>query len=385
MLMKHKGGLQGCDVIIVYPDRALAESKLAPSLSRALHARICVTNSIRDVEANYKPLVYPVIVFSASIGKRFAIMGYAKPLANKYYVLNPYLSARLALSSGIKPIYTHHSRVVIEYYGKFKQLLNNLNMSLLTKALSLILLSNVDEVKVTFTSNTSQPLPYIIVYTDLNLTNMVRSVKRVGSAYLISDARSISQLLSSIENRGIPYIVRFKPASKDYLMAFGPLKAPIKVYVYIDLECPYSAKYFTTVLPKLLMEAKKGVIRLVVKSMIVHSDPELPLMHDAIACYATSEGSMKAFNLTLKIFHLVLEGKKPTLALLSNFTGLNATLLASKCHGLAEESTNEARQLHIPGTPSTVVYYSKDHISAVLVGVVPFRDVEQLIRLGVGS
>ncbi len=364
-----------CVVTVVYPLEGGA--KLAEKLSRALEVRVCTSQSVEGL-GNLDPVLYPAVIGGKDSREVLARLGPTLQAGN-HVMLHPLVSLRLAREAGLKPIFLHKSRVEIHYYRPLLGMFSSLNMSMVKRLIEDVTLTEPSNV--TIASATIRAwLPYMTVYTDLNLTRLLSYPRRSG-AYVNYNAWLVSRLLSLSTGHLVPIVAPYKPNVTEPLVVLGPENASTTVYVFVELWCPFSARFFATTVRKLAEDAVSGRIRLVVASFIVHGSSELVRLHDALACYSKRVPPLEAFNTTLTLFYYMLEGVRPTLAMLSNLTGLNTSTLYMECSGASLDSTREARLLGITGVPAVAIVPKTGNASIILLGYHDYKVLERILRL----
>lgn len=207
----------------------------------------------------------------------------------------------------------------------------------------------------------------------------------IGSSYWFSDQKSataIDQINVGL-NKGASSV---RPVDQsDHLL--GNIKAPVKIIVYSDLECPY-CKLFHFVLMQAYKEFGGN------KLAIVYRQLPLDGLHkkarteaQATECAAEIGGNDKFWQYLDQVYENTPSNDGLDLTLLPKFAsniGLNATAFKScldsgKYADKISASVAEATKLGIQGTPFPIIVNRKGQTTN-LQGYVPYDQLKPMIE-----
>jgi len=162
----------------------------------------------------------------------------------------------------------------------------------------------------------------------------------------------------------------------------GSPDAPVTIVEFLDLLCPFCARFAAETLPTLEERyVKTGKVRMVFRFFVIPGEPE-ELAAEAALC-AAEQGAFMEFHDILLAKTRAGEPLRTAAALkvLAADLGLDTEAFARcldshRYAGMIERDVDEALSLGVKGTPTFFIEGRK------LEGVVPFEELQRLIEEG---
>ncbi len=147
-------------------------------------------------------------------------------------------------------------------------------------------------------------LPAIVVKSKANLTSGTISVVSLGNGYYTLAEPLLRQLVAYLQGSGVikGYMVRAQPPDTNGLIRIGG-EAPVKMVVYWDFLCPFSARFANTTFPLLVRYAERGLATLYLADLLIH--PEAFRLHKLAHCVYEKYGVKKLLEYIRDAFHAI--------------------------------------------------------------------------------
>ncbi|KKS77803.1 MAG: hypothetical protein UV64_C0003G0022 [Parcubacteria group bacterium GW2011_GWC1_43_11b] len=211
----------------------------------------------------------------------------------------------------------------------------------------------------------------------------------IGSGVLFADKNSdqpINQVnLGLGGNNSQGGAINVRPVSEqDHIL--GSAKAPVKIIVYSDLECPFCKRFHFDLL-KVAKDFGPEKVAIIYRHFPLdnlHSKARAEAM--ATECAAEMGGSEKFWQYLDKVYAETPSNNGLDLALLPQFAsqiGLDAKtfkacLASNKYADKIEQAVQEAISAGAQGTPYPVIIDTKGKVTA-LKGALPYENLKQVV------
>ena len=208
----------------------------------------------------------------------------------------------------------------------------------------------------------------------------------IGSSFLFSNknsAQPIDQVNIGLGSKGSASI---RPVDQsDHIL--GNLKAPVKIIVYSDLECPY-CKLFHFVLIQAYKEFGGDKLAIIYRQLPLDGlHKKARIEAEATECAAEIGGNDKFWQYVDQIYSNTPSNDGLDLSLLPQFAsniGLNSAgfkscLDSGKYAQKISASVAEAEKLGIQGTPYPIIVNPKGQTTS-LQGYVPYEQLKPMIE-----
>jgi len=211
----------------------------------------------------------------------------------------------------------------------------------------------------------------------------------------------LSQLSQYIMYEDIPVETEIQPSIRNDVPVIGSKDAPVYLYIYEDVHCPYCAWFYNETLPKLMPLVEKGVLAIVLKNLIVHSE-SFKLQEYIEAAYMATHNPDAVLKIMKDIYAKVYDlcfiekecGNVPkvinesyVLNLIKTITGISLKELNMYLNKSKEEivrDTNEAIDYGISGTPGFIIWNRSSKYGLVIVGMHDPQSMTKLIDYVLG-
>ncbi|BEP18685.1 hypothetical protein PYJP_20370 [Pyrofollis japonicus] len=400
-----KACLQGPSAIIVYEDgqedyaKALLQfikNQLRSELPR--NAKFCV---LSDKETGLTSLpVYPALVFKLNLSDikgKLAQFIIDKPLPGGFYPFRYDYFASFATQAGMylaqqglspekaTPKYTHSAEVIIVNGDAPGTQVNEKYLGVakgrLSIALSAIAVAEVKNIKVSDkppVNSEPQTYPAIYILSDANLTQYNPDLVQVSKGVFTDKNGELTELIAGL-GLASAALVKYRPVPYlDTHPAIGSGK--IHIVIFDDILCPYCARLYKEVMPKLVEFARNNTVTIHIMDFIVHNVPEAVTFHKLLLCYYNKTGDAwkyyEIFQQTYsELYSYILSGKaeqklKEKIDTLRK--ELNVTELCPAAQ-YVDKSMEHAPDVGIRGVPGILVWKEGGDKMLIAMG---FHDYE---------
>lgn len=385
--------LKGPSAIIVYENgQKDFANTLLQYVERQLASNLPPNTKFCALSANETGLtslpVYPALVFKINIDDvKGKLRGFVlnESLPGGYIPFRYDYFASFATQIGMylgkgAPRYTHEAKIII-VNGDAPG--TQVNMKYLDAAkgrlgvvLSAIFVADIKDIKVVDKppANT-KPREYPAVYAESNtdLAKYNPDLKEAAPGIYYDARDSLAELLAGlglvpaalIEYKPIPYL--------DKHPALGNGK--IHIAIFDDIMCPYCARLYINVMPKLIEYAKNNTVTIHILDLPVHQSQEALVFHKLLLCYYNKTHNAWRYYEILhdtykQLYSYILSGKaeqKLTEIVKKLREELNTTELCPAAK-YVELSIQHAQDVGIRGVPGIVIWRSGGNEMLVTMG-----------------
>ncbi|NPA86219.1 MAG: thioredoxin domain-containing protein [bacterium] len=350
-------------------------------------------------------ILYIPPAFMQNISWRFAqFLNYTVKLAPHTYLVLPYngligygFLANYYRLHNVSFYYTLHPKVII-VNGELSLARVNASIRRIARLLSFVLAANITPENIRIISykdfkykNASFIYPVILV--EANVPEFYPGAKKIGPGLFLLTPLNFQNFLMAL---GVNFFEVHKEPKiyKGDLVLGNPEKSPVVIFEFMDLHCPFCARYQEETFPKIYKNyIKTGKVAYVYKSFIVH--PSSYELHRYWICsYMTSHNPSLGFEIvetlykdfwnnimhnkfvvpSLKDLEKVVEGKVDWLA-------VERCANSSKYVGqLIENDSAQAEKYGITGTPGFVVWSNKLHVGLAFAGAYPYEIFKDILN-----
>jgi thioredoxin-related protein len=163
----------------------------------------------------------------------------------------------------------------------------------------------------------------------------------------------------------------------------GSKEARYYIFVYEDVGCPYCAKLYYEVFPKILELVNNGTIAILLKNLLVHEEV-FEVQRYLVALYIATRDNELIYDVMEFIYGLLLKGSQVTLNQVREYVinkygrDVEIEKYLELAEGIINQEKEEAPRYIIIGTPGIIIWDNKNSIGIVVTG---FKQAEDLIKL----
>ncbi len=331
---------------------------------------------------------YPALLLKGEFDER--LMNYTFGDIDGAKILNPVITMSIIRYLRIEPVYSYHAKLLIvkaeNPLGEVKA-----NETVLKDSFSAIAMASIDSVE--YVTRDEAPVkldiaPYAVLESSDPLADQVHYLEKRGDKYYVIKKDYLVSVASNVLGaRGLD-LYGVEPPGDDY-PAIGPANAPVKLYIFEDLWCPYCALFYNNTFGLLAEYAKEGRLRVYAVDFLIH--PEAGELHSLLRCIyrLTGDGELY-FRIVNETYHVYAENlSRPVM--MEDFEGIvakhvdNKTLAEAKncAMNISSKAYVEERQKYfeeymISGTPGFLLVPSN---GKPLVSVSGYLDREEMEKL----